>query len=793
MNANFYLTKETLTKWFNGCMLTFIFSMLAIQAQATDYYTLTDDDVVVTNGIIESSSYDPASNSYYIIIPETLDGQTVTGIADGEEDFYLNISGVFYNQGLIEVQLPSTLTYIGDYAFRENALTKITLPSGLVSLGRDAFYNNQITGALTIPNSVKTIGNNAFHTNQIDDIIFEDNSSLIFIASHAFVNNVNGLDFVLPTPQVANFEYWIDWYNDRYQPGETVSATSTFLRAVFPYTLTDEDVVVENGVIASCSYNFDSKFITIPSTLDGQTVTGIADANSQKSGIFYGKTIYEINLPSTMQTIGDFAFISNALDTLVVPSNVKSIGIAAFWRNSLDTVIFANNSQLEIIEEDAFDNNDVWLSIALPSPVKPGHQFDHWEDSEGNIHKGGDIIPDYDLSYTAKFSLEPGTSIITLSGNIDFGLVDQYSQSTKTLTITNTGNASFTVSDIQLPQGFSASWTSGAIAAGENQEVIITFVPNEAKTYSGEIVINSDATSGESSVVVSGEGKPAPRISLSGNLTFGELSLNTSNSKEFTISNTGTASLNVTSIDVPDGYSIDWNSGSIAAGADQTVSVTFTPIENKSYDGTLTVNSNAAPVGNELSISGSGVETVSAIELSGDINFGNVEVNTSASHSMSIKNTGDGALEVTSIEIPPGFATNWSSGSIAAGASKDVTISFNPQEDKDYSGKIIIHSNASSGNNEINISGSGMIVSSLDEGLKNNGIYPNPVVSNLNFTAQGNTKVKIYDIAGNLMLSREFPLPGKQSINLEILKKGIYLLSIEGNNGSPIIEKIIKQ
>ena len=41
------------------------------------------------------------------------------------------------------------------------------------------------------------------------------------------------------------------------------------------YTLVDDDVVVTDGVIASCSYDFEQTDIVIPGSLDGQTVTGI--------------------------------------------------------------------------------------------------------------------------------------------------------------------------------------------------------------------------------------------------------------------------------------------------------------------------------------------------------------------------------------------------------------------------------------------------------------------------------------------------------------------------------------
>jgi hypothetical protein len=93
-----------------------------------------------------------------------------------------------------------------------------------------------------------------------------------------------------------------------------------FIATAQSYTLTDDDVVVENGVITSCSYNFAIKDIIIPETLDGQTVIGIADATSYLNGIFYNKGICSIKLPSTMDSIGDYSFYGNFLTTLDLSS-----------------------------------------------------------------------------------------------------------------------------------------------------------------------------------------------------------------------------------------------------------------------------------------------------------------------------------------------------------------------------------------------------------------------------------------------------------------------------------------
>jgi hypothetical protein len=107
---------------------------------------------------------------------------------------------------------------------------------------------------------------------------------------------------------------------------------------------------------------------------------------------------------------------------------------------------------------------------------------------------------------------------IALTGNLQFGEVTLGENATRSLTIANTGTSPLTVNSLALPVGFTASWTSGTISAGEVRAVTITFTPTEEKNYTGNIAVNSNATTGSGSIAVSGSGKrkvnrdPAIRI-----------------------------------------------------------------------------------------------------------------------------------------------------------------------------------------------------------------------------------------------------------------------------------------
>ena len=94
---------------------------------------------------------------------------------------------------------------------------------------------------------------------------------------------------------------------------------------------------------------------------------------------------------------------------------------------------------------------------------------------------------------------------------------------------------------------------------------------------------------------------------VSGNLAFGDVAVGSSRDLTYTITNTGNAVLTVTGTTISGGLStqtsFSWTSGTIAAGASQTVSVRFQPTTSGSYNGTVTVNGDQTSGGNTIAIS----------------------------------------------------------------------------------------------------------------------------------------------------------------------------------------------
>lgn len=204
-------------------------------------------------------------------------------------------------------------------------------------------------------------------------------------------------------------------------------------------------------------------------------------------------------------------------------------------------------------------------------------------------------------------------------------------------------------------------------------------------------------------------------ISITGDLNFGEVSIGSTEDRIFTIENESLTDVNVSSIDVPNGFTINWNNGLIPSESVQEITVTFSPTELQEYTGDIIINNNVDDINNLISVSGTGV-VEDAISLTGDLDFGDVEINSTATRVLTIQNNTIIPIMVNSITLPNGFTANWTNGMIDGQSSQLVDIIFQPTNIQSYSGIVIVNNDLDSENNTISMVGDGVEVSEGIEG-----------------------------------------------------------------------------
>ncbi|HEY3971700.1 MAG TPA: choice-of-anchor D domain-containing protein [Candidatus Sulfotelmatobacter sp.] len=176
-------------------------------------------------------------------------------------------------------------------------------------------------------------------------------------------------------------------------------------------------------------------------------------------------------------------------------------------------------------------------------------------------------------------------------------------------------------------------------------------------------------------------GSPAVTLSPT-SLTFGtQLRNTTSPAQNITLTNTGTATLNISSIK-PSLHFAETNNctATIAAGASCTISVTFTPVANGMVTGTISLTDNATGSPQTVALTGAG--TVASFSP-GTLTFAGQAIGTtSSSQVLTLSNLGSYSAQVSAVTIQGASSADFSQsnacGTITAGGNCTINISFTP-------------------------------------------------------------------------------------------------------------------
>ena len=177
--------------------------------------------------------------------------------------------------------------------------------------------------------------------------------------------------------------------------------------------------------------------------------------------------------------------------------------------------------------------------------------------------------------------------------------------------------------------------------------------------------------------------------------------------KELYITNSGSSSISYSITSSISWVTVTPISGSIYNETDViNISADRTGVAYGTYDGTIIINSDENTIIINMQIIVADPDA-SIISLSGDLNFGEVELGSSITKTLTISNTGNSDFNVSSITNPSGYSSGFS-GTISPDGSEDITITFTPTTEGNYDGLIVVNSDADYGLNEINCYGSGI-------------------------------------------------------------------------------------
>jgi len=288
------------------------------------------------------------------------------------------------------------------------------------------------------------------------------------------------------------------------------------------------------------------------------------------------------------------------------------------------------------------------------------------------------------------------------------------------ISLTNNGGVNLTSIAISIPPTVpfiqTNNCTANLSANGASCTISVQFKPTAAGAQSGTLTVSSSAADSPKTIALSGKGLLAPAFGISpSSLTFATQTVGQSGATQaLTITNTGQASMSgiglaiinpsancTTSGSSP--YCFAWSGstcGTLAAGAQCSVQVAFTPLTAGGSAATLVLSSSTLGVNAaSVPLSGAGAAVTGFKVSPTQITFPIVSPGQQSSPAQLVTVTNTGNIDATSLNItassPFAVATSASNPcgvTLAAGKSCTVGVVFSPTMDGAATGTLTVSS-----------------------------------------------------------------------------------------------------
>ena len=321
----------------------------------------------------------------------------------------------------------------------------------------------------------------------------------------------------------------------------------------------------------------------------------------------------------------------------------------------------------------------------------------------------------------------PATPAIGVTpARLDFGNVMTGQTASMSVTVRNMGNATLTVKSISSSNArFSVSSSSPPfqVAAAGQAAVAVKFAPDAPGPFTGSLTIQSDDPAHSTiSVDLAGTGTAplAPALTLSAaSLDFGSVAVGQTKAIPLTLRNTGTATLNVASVNTDNPRFTPMGPpffpAQIAAGDQATVMVIFAPSVALPYSATITVTSND-PAGAMVTVAAKGLGTGGTPAITfepASLDFGFVTIGQSKDLTLTVHSSGSSTLVIQEILSPDStiaFAPLTRTPiSIPPGSQAMLIFEFRPMDTTQISAAFNLATNASMFHTVVPVSGGGTL------------------------------------------------------------------------------------
>ena len=346
------------------------------------------EDVILPDSVTEIGGGAFASNPNLksISIPHNENYTVIAGGTFGCSD------GRHWMTNLTSIEIPDTITEIGDNAFAGNNFERIEIPASVKRIGRLAFSTKnylQTPTTLILNEGLETIGSWAFRNKKIESVVLPTTVTGLpentFMkvdtdwggSGHGINNPLITRVFVTTEEQYNDKDNFPDsdwqkiylsdpnrWTAEDFEFGETEIAGAGSVNAVTglsEHGLAKAEINT-HVIIPEKNGNGDDVAAVAPEAFADCGLTGVTITADTIEHIgeeaFSGNDITDLELGEGVKTIGKDAFKENSLVRVTLPASLESVGEGAFSYNDIDSLVFTEGGSADLaIAANAFAGN----------------------------------------------------------------------------------------------------------------------------------------------------------------------------------------------------------------------------------------------------------------------------------------------------------------------------------------------------------------------------------------------------------------------------------------------------
>lgn len=318
-----------------------------------------------------------------VVIPETLGGKPVVELGEylfNKSNYQKKLESVVLPEGLqiigdgvfmecanlTDVNIPSTVTKIGNQAFESCGVSQVDLPEGLASVGFGAFRWSKLE-SLQIPVTLTKIGMVAFAgCNELQELTVAEGHPLYTSVNNCIIDGNKTVVLgckasVIPEDGSVTV---IGAHAFRYLSFETFTVPSCITEiGDSAFSQCDlQEIVFSEGLqtigreaFSGCRY---LESVKLPAGL--KTV--------KSEAFLMCEALQEVELPASLELVGEFAFAHcDSLVSVKIPEGVAAIGNMAFYGAALEELVLPGS--LQTVGYGAFAECEALKSVRIAASV----------------------------------------------------------------------------------------------------------------------------------------------------------------------------------------------------------------------------------------------------------------------------------------------------------------------------------------------------------------------------------------------------------------------------------------